>query len=57
VLFLNLLLFFVVAIPFATATIAAYLSQAGADASLADCRSGAWLRRRSIAATSMCWMK
>jgi TMEM175 potassium channel family protein len=35
-LFLNLLLlFFVVAIPFATATIAAYLSQGGADASLA----------------------
>jgi TMEM175 potassium channel family protein len=36
VLFLNLLmLFFVVAIPFATATIAAYLSRGGADASLA----------------------
>jgi uncharacterized membrane protein len=36
VLFLNLLLlFFVVAIPFATATFAAYLSQGGADASLA----------------------
>ena len=35
-LFLNLLLlFFVVAIPFATATIAAYLSRGGADASLA----------------------
>ena len=35
-LFLNLLLlFFVVAIPFATATIAAYLSHGGADASLA----------------------
>ena len=36
VLFLNLLLlFFVVAIPFATATIAAYLGRAGASASLA----------------------
>ena len=35
VLFLNLLLFFVVAIPFATATIAAYLSHGGAGASLA----------------------
>jgi uncharacterized membrane protein len=35
-LFLNLLLlFFVVAIPFATGTIAAYLSRGGADASLA----------------------
>jgi uncharacterized membrane protein len=35
-LFLNLLLlFFVVAIPFATATIAAYLDRGGADASLA----------------------
>jgi len=35
-LFINLLLlFFVVAIPFATATIAAYLSHGGADASLA----------------------
>src|SRR5215471_7387072 len=35
-LFINLmLLFFVVAIPFATATIAAYLSRGGADASLA----------------------
>ena len=35
-LFLNLLLlFFVVAIPFATGTIAAYLSHGGADASLA----------------------
>jgi uncharacterized membrane protein len=36
VLFLNLLLlFFVVTIPFATGTIAAYLSRGGADASLA----------------------
>jgi uncharacterized membrane protein len=36
VLFLNLLLlFFVVTIPFATATIAAYLSRRGADATLA----------------------
>ncbi len=36
VLFLNLLLlFFVVAIPFATATIASYLSHGGTDASLA----------------------
>jgi uncharacterized membrane protein len=36
VLFLNLLmLFFVVSIPFATATFAAYLSQGGADAPLA----------------------
>ena len=35
-LFLNLLLlFFVVAIPFATATVAAYLGRGGADASLA----------------------